>query len=116
MRRFNGLVLGWAALLALGFVLVFTLGARLPTDAELLDVAMHPAPPVSEAAARTSASTIVSLQYEEFQGIEPTVERRTDFGIDYWLISYASPPNAPPKAVAISIGVDSGLVEVVTVP
>lgn len=116
MSRFWRLVVVWAAVLAVGFVLVFTLGAALPTDDELLAQALHPAPPVSESAARSSASTIVKLQYGEFAGVEPAVEQRSDFGIPFWLISYSSPPGAPPSAVNISIVIDSGSVHVVTVP
>lgn len=116
MSRFARLVLLWLALLIVGFAAVFTLGAPLPTDAQVLDAAMHPVPPVSEEAARTAASTIVRLEYRQFDGVAPTVERRIDFGIEYWTIGYSSPPGSAPSGLNISIGINSGKVTVVTSP
>ena len=52
----------WAALLALGFIAVFTLGRPVANDREELEAALHPAPPVSQAAAEQAASTIVRLR------------------------------------------------------
>ena len=116
MSRFWSIVGAWTVVLVVGFLLVFTLGAGLATDEELLAQAMHPTPPVSESAARSAAATIVRLQYGEFADVEPTVQQRTDFGIPFWVISYVSPPEEPRAAVQISIVVESGSVHVVTVP
>ena len=114
MNRSWILIGAWAAILAAGFAVVFVLGAPLPTPAERLDAALHPSPPVSESAARQSAQTIVELQYPDFNGIEPTVERATDYDIDHWVITYSDTESL--SGVLISIVVDNGTVEVTAFP
>ncbi len=116
MNRFAGLMITWAGLIVLGFVLVFALGGPLPTTEERLAAARNPTPPVSEIAARQSAATIVELEYPHVARVQPTIERRTDFGIDYWLISYTDRSGSAPTGVLISIAVESGTVEVVAFP
>ncbi|MEP7378936.1 MAG: hypothetical protein ABI725_05170 [Chloroflexota bacterium] len=116
MTRFAVLIVGWAVLLLIGFALVFTLGRPLPTAAEELEAALHPAIPVSEEGARSSAETIVRLEHGQLTGVEPTVGRRTDYGIDYWMISYSLDTAAGPTGVVISIVVDTGNVQVLSFP
>ncbi len=116
MKRFGLITIVWIALLVVGFTAVFTLGRPLPTAAEELDAAMHPTPPVSEASARESADTIVRIQHGELVSVEPSIERRNDFDIDYWLITYSVPSPSGPTGVIISVGVDTGIVEVLSFP
>lgn len=116
MSRFWLLAAIWAAVLALGFGVVFVAGGGLPTEEQTLEAALHPAPPVDEAAAVRSADTIIRLRYGQFAAAERSVDRRTDFGIDHWVITYVDRANAVLSGVEISIGVTSGVVEVATFP
>ncbi len=108
-------IIAWAAALALGFVLVFSLGRPLPSEHELLDAAYRPATPVTQVAAEASAATIVRLEYPHLAAGTPTITRQSDFGIDRWLIVYVSGGDVP-DGVQISVGVNTGLVEVATFP
>lgn len=108
-------MVAWAAALAVGFVVVFTLGRPLPSEGDLLDAAYHPATPVTQAAAEASAAAIVRLEYPHLAATTPTVTRRADFGIDRWLIVYVSGGDVP-DGVQISVGVTTGQVEVATFP
>ena len=116
MSRFWLLAALWAALLGLGFGVVFVAGGGLPTEEQTLEAALHPAPPVDEAAAIRSADTIVRLRYGELAGGERSVDRRTDFGIDHWVITYVDRANAILSGVEISVGVTTGVVEVASFP
>lgn len=116
MSRFWWLTTAWVALLVVGFALVFTLGRPIPLAADELAAAMHPVPPVTEAAAITSSNTIIRIQYPNFEGIEPVIERRTDYGIDHWLVTYSASDGSAPNGVIASIGVDTGIVEIATFP
>ena len=100
----------WGIVLIAGFLVVALLGAPLPTTAEQLAEAHAPPTPVTEEVARQSAETIIRLQYPEFVGVTPTVERRTDFGIARFLIIYSDPDEL--AGVRISIVVGSGRVDV----
>ena len=115
MRRFTVWVAAWAVALAVGFAIVLTLGVPLPTQAEELAAALHPSPPVSQQAAETSAATIVRVQYPELVGEVPSVERRTDYGIERWVITYSTPQPVL-SGVHISIAIASGKVEVAAFP
>ena len=108
-------MVAWAAALALGFALIFSLGRPLPSEHELLDAAYHPATPVTQAAAEASAAAIVRLEYPHLAASTPTITRQADFGIDRWLIVYVAGGDVP-DGVQISIGVTTGLVQVATFP
>ena len=115
MRRFEVWTAAWAIALVIGFALIFTLGSPLPTQADELDAALHPTPPVSQQAAEQSAATIVRIQYPELVSESPSVEKRTDYGIERWVISY-SESQPVLGGVRISVAVASGIVEVVAFP
>jgi hypothetical protein len=100
----------WTVVLILGYLVVVALGSPLPTASEELAAAKTPPTPVSEDVARRSADTIVRLEYPDFVGLEPAVERRTDFGVDRFLVVYSDQDQA--AGLRISITVDRGLVEV----
>jgi hypothetical protein len=100
----------WGAVLIVGIAVVALLGAPLPTTAEQLAEAYSPPTPVTEEVARESAETIIRIEYPEFVGVVPTVERRTDFGIARFLILYSKPDEL--AGVRISIVVGSGRVDV----
>ncbi len=116
MKHFPIVAFVWTGLLAAGFATVFLLGTPVANVAEELDAALHPAPPVSQQAAETSASTIVRLQYPSFTGIRRTVTKATDFGVDHWVIEYSDTTGAAPRGLRISIVVDTGRVEVNSFP
>lgn len=114
MRRFPLLIGTWTALLVAGFAVIAVLGGPLADPGAELDAALHPKPPVSEAVALESAATIVRLTYPNLLGGERQVERRTDFGIDRYLVVYTDPKRA--AGVRISIVVATGTVEVASFP
>jgi hypothetical protein len=115
MNRFAVRVGLWAALLALGFVAIFTLGRPVLTDQQELDAALHPQPPVSQLAAEQSAETIVRLQFDQLVGAPREVLRKSDFGVDRWVITYtADGPTL--NGVTISVAIESGRVEVASYP
>jgi len=116
MRRFPLVVTAWAALLVAGFAVVVLLGAPVPTAAEELDAALHPTPPVSQAAAETTAATIVRLQHSSFEGTERTVTLATDFGVDHWVVEYTDISGTAPRGLRISVVVETGRVEVNSFP
>jgi hypothetical protein len=116
MRRFPLVATVWAALLVAGFAVVFLLGAPVPTAADELDAALHPAPPVTRASAEATAATIVRLQHPDFEGTTPTVSLATDFGVDHWVVEYADVSGDAPRGLRISVVVDTGRVEVNTFP
>jgi hypothetical protein len=104
----------WAALLAVGFIAVFTLGRPVADDRQELEAALHPAAPVSQAAAESSAATIVRLQYGDLVDAPRTVLRRSDFGADRWVITYAAEGRV--SGVTISVAVETGKVDVASFP
>jgi len=112
------LVLGvWTVMLVAGFALVVGFGQPLGSPVDELAAAYTPATPVDEARARASAATIVRLQFQEFAGFEPTVERNEGFGavaLPHWVVIYADPGAA--TGVRISITERQGTVEVSTFP
>ncbi len=115
MSRFAIRIGLWAALLALGFLAIFTLGRPVLDDQQELEAALHPRPPVSQLAAEQSAETIVRLQFDELVGAPRQVIRKSDFGVDRWVITYtAEGPTL--NGVSISIGLESGNVEVASFP
>ncbi len=116
MRRLPLFVAIWAGLLVAGFAVVFLLGAPVGTAAQDLDAAMHPAAPVSEAAAQQSADTIIRLQYPSFEGVPRSMARATDFGIEHWVIEYTDRSGTAPRGVRISVVIGSGQVEISTFP
>lgn len=110
------LLAAWTALLVAGFAAVVLLGTPVATSADEIATAMHPAVPVSQAAAETSAATLVRLQYPSFTNATRSVTKATDFGIDHWLVEYTDTTGPAPRGVRISIVVASGQVEVSTFP
>lgn len=100
----------WTVALVLGYLVVITLGSPLPTATDELAAAKAPPTPVTEEVARRSAETIVRLEYPDFAGLQPAVERRTDFGIDRFLVVYSDP--AQGAGLRVSITIETGLVEV----
>jgi hypothetical protein len=86
MSRFDRIVVTWTALLVVGFAVVLVLGRPLPTAAEQLEAALHPAAPVSREAALQSVATIVRLEHPELGGVGPTIERREESGGDRWIV------------------------------
>ena len=115
MNRFAVRIGLWAALLALGFVAIFALGRPVLTDQQELDAALHPQPPVSQLAAERSAETIVRLQYGELVDAPRQVLRRSDFGVERWVITYTA-DGATLNGVTISVAIESGKVEVASYP
>jgi hypothetical protein len=116
MKRFPLVVAAWTALLVVGFAAVFLLGAPVPTAAEELDAALHPAPPVSRAAAEATAATVVRLQHASFEGTERTVTLATDFGVEHWVVEYLDRSGSAPRGLRISVVVETGRVEVNSFP
>jgi hypothetical protein len=116
MKRFPLLVIAWTALLVAGFAVVFLLGAPVPTAAEELNAALHPAPPVTQQAAESAAATIVRVQYPTFAGAERTVTKATDFGVEHWVVEYTDSTGSAPRGLRISIVVPTGRVEVNSYP
>jgi hypothetical protein len=116
MRRFPLLAAAWAALLVAGFAVVFLLGTPVPTAAEELETALHPTPPVSQAAAEATATTIVRLRHPSFEGTARTVTLATDFGVDHWVVEYLDLSDAAPRGLRISVVVATGRVEVNSFP
>ena len=115
MNRFTIRVGLWAALLALGFVAIFTLGRPVLNDQQELDAALHPQPPVSQLAAEQSAETIIRLQFDQLVDAPRQVLRKSDFGVERWVITYtADGPTL--NGVTISIALESGNVEVASFP
>ncbi len=104
----------WTAVLVIGFWLVLALGGPVETSADELDAAFHPAPPVTEAAARTSADTIVRISYPDFHGVEPVVTHSTDFNIERYVLVYSRPEVL--SGVRVSVEVVTGDVQVTTFP
>lgn len=114
MSRFSRILAVWTLALIAGWAAVVLLGGPVTTAADDLTAAMHPATPVTEAAARSSAATIVRLQHGELINAEPTVHHATDFGGDRWVIVYAQAD--PVSGVRISIDTATGKVTVTTFP
>lgn len=116
MRHFGLIATAWAALLVAGFAIVFLLGAPVPTAADELEAALHPAPPVTQEAAAAAAATIVRLQHPDFETTPPTVTLATDFGVDHWVVEYTDTSGDAPRGLRISVVVDTGRVEVNSFP
>ena len=107
-------LVAWAGILVVGFAVILAFGGPTRTAAEDLDAAYHPPAPVSEAVARSSAATIVHLQFPEYESVEPVVSRADDFGIERFVIVYSS--EALLSGVRIAIEIDSGEVTASTFP
>ena len=116
MHRFAILAAVWAALLVIGFAVVFTLGGPAATATDELYAAMHPSAPVTQEAAEASAATIVRLQFPSFQNVPKKVTKPTDFGVEHWVVEYTDTTGPTPRGVRISIVVDTGHVEVTAFP
>ena len=108
------LLLFWSAILVLGFAAVLVLGRALPTSEDRLAAAYAPETPVTEQTALASAETIIRIEYPSLIDGERTISRRTDFGVDRWLIVYSDPEAL--AAVRISIEVESGEVALSYLP
>jgi hypothetical protein len=104
----------WTLALAVGFGLVLALGGPVETSTDELDAAFHPATPVTEAAARTSADTIVRISYPDFHGVEPKIVHTTDFNIERFVLVYSRQEVL--SGVRVSVEVVSGDVQVTTFP
>lgn len=116
MKRFPLIAAVWAALLVAGFALVLALGTPVASASDELNAAMHPATPVTQAAAEDSAGTIVRLAYPAFVGAPHTTTRLTDFGVEHWLVEYSDTASGAPRGLRVSIVVATGKVEVSTFP
>lgn len=117
MSRLSLVLAAWTIVLVAGFALVAGLGRPLASPVDELAAAYAPATPVDEARARASAATIVRLQFQEFAGFAPTVERNEGFGavaLPHWVVIYADSGAA--AGVRISITEQQGTVEVSTFP
>jgi hypothetical protein len=104
----------WTVVLVVGFAVVLALGGPVETSADELDAAYHPATPVTEAAARASADTIVRIGYPDFYGVEPDVTLSTSFDIERFVLVYSRPEVL--SGVRVSVEVVSGDVQVTTFP
>lgn len=104
----------WTLLLVIGFAVVLVLGGPVETSADELDAAFHPATPVTEAAARASADTIVRISYPDFYGVEPDVTLSTSFDIERYVLVYSRPEVL--SGVRVSVEIVSGDVQVTTFP
>ena len=116
MNRFPILAIAWAALLVVGFAVVFTLGAPVASTADELDAAMHPPTPVTQEAAMASAATIVRLGYPTFSNTAPAITKATDFGVEHLVVEFSDTSSATPRGLRVSIVVGTGHVEVTTFP
>lgn len=116
MQRFPLIAAVWAALLVAGFAVVLTLGTPVASATDELNAAMHPATPVTQAAAENSAATIIRLSYPSFVGAPHTTTKATDFDVEHWVVEYSDTTSGAPRGVRVSIGVKSGHVEVSTFP
>ena len=116
MTRFPLLAATWVVALVLGFAVVLVLGAPATPVADQLDAAMHPAAPVTQAAAESSAATIVHLGYPGFEDATRSTVKATDFGVEHWIVSYADTTGATPRGLRISIVIATGHVEVSQFP
>jgi hypothetical protein len=116
MKRFSLIAAVWAVLLVAGFALVFSFGTPVSSPGDELAAAMHPATPVTQAAAETSAATIVRLSYPAFVGAPHSTAKLTDFGVEHWLVEYSDKTSGAPRGIRISIVVATGKVEVSTFP
>ena len=116
MNRFPVVVAAWTALLATGFAVIFLLGGPLPTAADELEAALHPAPPVTQEVAESSAATIVRLRYPSFAEAERSVSKATDFGVEHWVVEYLDRSGSALRGLRISVVVASGRVEVNSFP
>jgi hypothetical protein len=116
MRRFPVLATAWAAALVAGFAIVLVLGGPVASADDALAAAMHPATPVTQAAAEASAATIMRLRYPSFEGTRRSVTRETDFGVEHWVVAYSDTTGTAPRGLRISVVITTGRVEVSTFP
>jgi hypothetical protein len=116
MRSFRLAIGTWTALLVAGFAVVFLLGQPVRTADEDLAAAMHPATPVTQQAAESTADTIVRIQYPAFSGVARTVALAKDFNIEHWVVEYTDRSGSAPRGLRISIVVKTGRVEVNSYP
>ena len=116
MTRFPFLAAIWAAALAIGFVVVLVLGAPAVSGDDQLESAMHPATPVTQATAESTAATIVHLSYPEFESASRSITLATDFGVDHWVVTYSDLTSATPRGLRISFVVKTGKVEISQFP
>jgi hypothetical protein len=116
MSRFPILAAAWAALLVAGFAVVLVLGSSVASSTDELAAALHPPVPVTQAAAESTAATIVRLQYPAFGQIAPKTTRPTDFGVQHWVVTYSDTTGTAPRGLRISVVVGTGQVEVTTFP
>jgi hypothetical protein len=111
-----GSVLGlalWAVIVLIGFAVILTLGSPLPDDRSVLERALNPTPPVSQAQALESADVIVRHQYPEFAGGARSVIHLTDHNDERYTITYAFPRQAQGVRITVSV---KGNVSVATYP
>jgi hypothetical protein len=116
MTRFPFLAASWAAALVVGFAVVLVLGAPAMPVADQLEAAMHPATPVTQPIAESSAATIVHLGYPEFESASRSTVKATDFGVEHWIVSYSDTTAETPRGLRISIVIATGHVEVSQFP
>jgi hypothetical protein len=100
----------WAAILVVGFALVFTLGAPLPTTGEQRTDAHAPLTlPVTEASAIAAAEQLVRLEYPEYLDARRSVRKGTSQGEEIWTVTYSRPD--PVSGVRITISGRTGEIQ-----
>ena len=105
----------WAALLVVGFAIVFTLGAPLASTGQQRASAYDPLPvPVTEQAATDAAERIVKLDYSQYADATRSVRHGTSGGQEIWTVTYSR--QDPVSGVRITISGTNGSIRVATFP
>lgn len=105
----------WAALLVIGFAIVFTLGAPLTSSGDQRANAYDPLPvPVTQQAATDAADRIVKLDYPQLADATRSVREGTSGGEQIWTVTYSR--QDPVGGVRITISGKTGVIRVATFP
>ena len=105
----------WAALLVVGFAIVFTLGAPLTSSGQQRANAYDPLPvPVTEQAATDAAERIVKLDYSQYATATRSVRHGTSQGDEIWTVTYSR--QDPVSGVRVTISGKNGSIRVATFP
>lgn len=114
-RRSIALLVAWALLVIIGFVVVFTLGQPLPDSADQRADAYAPLPvPVTQDAAIAAADRIIALDYAGFIDAPRSVSQGTSGTTPIWTVTYSR--RAPNSGVRVIISGDTGAIRVSTYP
>src|SRR3954452_3557752 len=115
-RRGIALLVAWALLLLLGFVVVFTLGQPLATSTDQRADAYAPLPtPVTQEAAVAAADRIIALDYSSFVDATRSVNEGTSGNSQIWTVTY-SVRNPTSSGVRVVISETDGTIHVSTFP